>query len=352
MVIPSVSSGSLMEDDVGREDGTLRLDGDFFPSPSTFLYHGSNNDMSRSATRTTAMMMMNSAFEASDWSHDIISDIDGWSAQIARAMSSPSDLSCFLVSPNVLEMLKSKRFSWFLVDLFEGALLCGLASFSSAKSDWCLALVNEFFAYAKSTLQLALPICYRMESLIRAQRGEDVLAIKAILKARQAAKRYHLLFEERFDEFIYKFVMADIEERDEMLFEIPGSKVSATRLDSSSSPSHQPPVGEESQQQQQRQAPYHDIMEDVMEDDAYKRECQALNTLFDFKVYGCEVTFGKSVLKTLDAWLNVEIQHFPSAGPLSPKRMVKNDSNITNSLVTTRWRRAKTNFRTKNFSCI
>ena len=145
-----------------------------------------------------------------DWQS--LSELDAFIAWTGIAFSCQQECSWFTVSEGSINLLQSKRFAWWLADCYEAALYCGLIN----RAAWSVTLVGQFFVFAKNTLNIALPIAYRMEALVRAQRGEDKLALKALTKDRYEAKRLNLLFESRLCAFIFDSVFRDQEQSGEI----------------------------------------------------------------------------------------------------------------------------------------
>jgi len=139
-----------------------------------------------------------------DW--QALSEIDSIAAWAGSALASQSECRWFTMSKDSIRHLRENRFCWWLGESFEAILFCGLIN----RADWTLLVLDEFYLFCKQTLSTALPIAYRMEALIRAQRGEDELAMKALQRARAEARRLSLLFEIQFSDLLFTKVLCDI----------------------------------------------------------------------------------------------------------------------------------------------
>ena len=108
---------------------------------------------------------------------------------------------------NRLSVICNERLYW-LTGIFEAALYLCLMK-RETNDDIALLLVNEFLEYSNLQVNLALPVALRMQALVRAQRGEDVLALESLHAAKKEAKRYDLLYEIQLIHLIETLVFRD-----------------------------------------------------------------------------------------------------------------------------------------------
>jgi len=136
----------------------------------------------------------------------------GWAGV---SLGSRSERELFKVTSQTMDVMRAKRFVWWLGDSFEAAIMCGLI----LRADWTLQVVDEFLAYANQTLKVYLPAAFRLAAIAKAQRGDDRAALRHLMDARKQAKKYNVLYESQLCDFLFYRVFRDESER---LYELHG----------------------------------------------------------------------------------------------------------------------------------